>query len=215
MTTVWSVLEITGVVAFAVSGALTGIRSRLDIFGVLILAVVTAIGGGIIRDVVIGNTPPLTFRDSTFFIISCASAVGVLFTYRWLDRYQNTILFFDAVGLGAFTATSANLAIQHHLDSLFIVTAVATITGIGGGILRDMIVKEIPYVFRQEVYAINAIIGAAVFYYSQSYLTGSLPLYLSFVVTTVLRLCCIKYKWNFPVLGMDSKQVVSGEHKSD
>lgn len=215
MTTVWSVLEITGVVAFAVSGALTGIRSRLDIFGVLILAVVTAIGGGIIRDVIIGNTPPLTFRDPTFFIVSCASAIGVFFTYRWLDRYQNTILFFDAIGLGSFTATSANLAIQYHLDSLFIVTAVAMITGIGGGILRDMIVKEIPYVFRQEVYAINAIIGAGVFYYSQLYLTGPLPLYLCFGMTTVLRLCCIKYKWNFPVLGMDSKQVVSGEHKSE
>ena len=210
--TVWSVFEIMGIVAFAISGALTGIRSRLDIFGVAVLAVTTAIGGGIMRDVIIGNTPPLTFRDPTFLLISCAATVVVFFTYRWLDRYQNAIQIFDAIGLGAFTATSANLAIMHQLNSLFIVTVVAVITGIGGSVIRDMIVKEIPYVFRQEIYAVNAIIGASVFYYAHLYLTGFLPLYLCFIVTTMLRLCCIKYKWNFPVLGLDSKKVVSGDH---
>lgn len=212
--TAWNVFEIMGIVAFAVSGALTGIRSRLDIFGVLVLAVITAIGGGVMRDVIIGNTPPLTFRDPTFLIISCVATVAVFFIYRWLDRYQNTIQVLDAIGLGAFTATSANLAIVHQLDSLFIVTAVAVITGIGGSVVRDIIVREIPYVFRQEVYAVNAIIGAAVFYYSQLYLPNFLPLYLCFIVTTVLRLCCIKYKWNFPVLGMDAKKVVSGDRES-
>ncbi|MDU4962143.1 MAG: trimeric intracellular cation channel family protein [Sporomusaceae bacterium] len=212
--TAWNVFEIMGIVAFAVSGALTGIRNRLDIFGVLVLAVITAIGGGIMRDVIIGNTPPLTFRDPTFFMISCAAAVCVFFTYRWLDRYQNTIQVFDAIGLGAFTATSAKLALQHQLDSLFIVTTISVITGIGGSVIRDMIVKEIPYVFRQEVYAINAIIGAAALYFSQPYLPGYLSLYLCFSLTTILRLCCIKYKWNFPVLGLDSKKVVSGGGKS-
>ncbi len=166
------------------------------------------------RDVIIGNTPPLTFRDPTFLVISCAATVAVFFSYRWLDRYQNTIQVFDAIGLGAFTATSANLAIMHQLDSPLIVTAIAVITGIGGSVVRDMIVKEIPYVFRQEVYAVNVIIGASVFYYSQGYLPGFLQLYLCFIVTTVLRLCCIKYKWHFPVLGMDLKKVVSGDRKS-
>ncbi|KYZ76130.1 hypothetical protein AXX12_06720 [Anaerosporomusa subterranea] len=212
--TAWNVFEILGIVAFAVSGALTGIRNRLDIFGVLVLAIITAIGGGILRDVILGNTPPLTFRDPTFFIISCVSAVCVFFTYHWLDRYKNTIQVLDAIGLGAFTATSANLAIQHNLDSLFIVTAISVITGIGGSVTRDMIVKEIPYVFRQEVYAINVIIGAAFLYYAQQYLPGNIPLYLCFTVTTVLRLCCIKYGWNFPVLGMDSKKAISGPRKS-
>lgn len=208
--TTWNVFEIMGIVAFAVSGALTGIQKRLDVFGVLVLAITTAIGGGILRDVIIGNTPPLTFRDPTFFIISSVATIGVFFTYRWLDRFKNTIQIFDAIGLGAFTATSANLALQHNLDSLFIVTTVAVITGIGGGVMRDVFVKEIPYVFRQEVYAITTIVGAMIFYYSQMYLSGNIPLYLCFSFTAGLRLCCIKYGWNFPVLGLDSDKAVSG-----
>ncbi|HWR44599.1 trimeric intracellular cation channel family protein [Sporomusa sp.] len=212
--TAWNVFEITGIIAFAISGALTGIQKRLDVFGVLVLAITTAIGGGILRDVIIGNTPPLTFRDPTFFIISSIATVGVCFTYRWLDKFKHTIQIFDAIGLGAFTATSANLALQHNLDSLFIVTTVAVITGIGGSIMRDVFVKEIPYVFRQEVYAITTIAGAISFYYSQFYFTGNIPLYLCFAITTGLRICCIKYGWNFPVIGIKSGGIASDSHNS-
>jgi len=212
--TAWSVFEVMGIVAFAISGALTGIQKKLDVFGVLVLAITTAIGGGVLRDVIIGNTPPLTFRDPTFLIISAMATIGVFFTYRWLDRFKYTIQVVDAIGLGAFTATSANLAIQHNLDSLFIVTTVAVITGIGGSVMRDVFVKEIPYVFRQEVYAITTIVGAMAFYYAQSYYSGNLPLYLCFCITTGLRLCCIKYGWNFPILGLDSKDVVSENRNS-
>ncbi|SMC97580.1 trimeric intracellular cation channel family protein [Sporomusa malonica] len=211
--TAWNVFEITGIIAFAISGALTGIQKRLDVFGVLVLAITTAIGGGILRDVIIGNTPPLTFRDPTFFIISSIATVGVCFTYRWLDKFKHTIQIFDAIGLGAFTATSANLALQHNLDSLFIVTTVAVITGIGGSIMRDVFVQEIPYVFRQEVYAITTIAGAISFYYSQFYFTGNIPLYLCFAITTGLRICCIKYGWNFPVIGIKSGGVASDSRK--
>ncbi|NLP42101.1 MAG: trimeric intracellular cation channel family protein [Veillonellaceae bacterium] len=199
--TAWNVFEFMGIAAFAVSGALTGIQKRLDVFGVLVLAIITAIGGGIMRDVIIGNTPPLTFRDPTFFIISSGVTIVVFFTYRWLENYKDTIQIFDAIGLGAFTATSAKLALQHNLDSLVIITTVSVITGIGGSVIRDVIVKEIPYVFRQEVYAITTIMGAIVFYYSQMYFAGPIPLYLAFAITTGLRLCCIKYGWNFPVIG--------------
>lgn len=206
----WNIFEIIGIVAFAVSGALMGIQKRLDVFGVLVLAITTAIGGGIMRDVIIGNTPPLAFRDPTFFLISAVTTIGVLFTYRWLEQHKNTIQIFDAIGLGAFTAISANLAVQHNLDTLFIITAVAIITGTGGGVLRDVFVQEIPHVFRQEVYAITTIIGAMVFYYSYQYFAGDFPIYLSFAVTTGLRLCCIKYRWNFPVLGLEAQKAVSG-----
>ncbi|XER14857.1 hypothetical protein SATMO3_51400 [Sporomusa aerivorans] len=212
--TAWSIFEIMGIIAFAVSGALTGIQKRLDVFGVLVLAVTTAIGGGVLRDAIIGNTPPLTFRDPTFFIISALATIAVFFTYRWLDRFKYTIQIFDAIGLGAFTATSAKLALQHNLDSLLIVTTVAVITGIGGSVMRDVFVKEIPYVFRQEVYAITTIVGAMALYYSQAYFAGNIPLYLCFCITTGLRICCIKYGWNFPVLGMDSKRTVSGGRDS-
>ncbi|MEG6586789.1 trimeric intracellular cation channel family protein [Dendrosporobacter sp. 1207_IL3150] len=212
--TAWNIFEIMGIVAFAVSGALTGIQKRLDVFGVLVLALITAIGGGVMRDVIIGNTPPLTFRDPTFFIISLVVTIGVFFTYRWLERYKNTIQIFDAIGLGAFTATSAKLALVHNLDSVCIITTVSVITGIGGSVIRDVIVKEIPYVFRQEVYAITAIIGAMTFYYSQMYFASPIPLYLCFTITTGLRLCCIKYGWNFPVIGRDSEESITDSQKS-
>lgn len=211
----WNIFEILGIIAFTVSGALAGIQKRLDIFGVLVLAITTAIGGGILRDVVIGNTPPLTFRDPTFFSISAMTTVIVFFTYRWLDRYKNTILIFDAIGLGAFTATSANLAITRNLDSLLIVIMVAVITGIGGGVMRDIFIKEIPYVFRQEVYAITTIMGAVAVYYSKMYFEGNIPLYLGFIITAGLRLCSIRYGWNFPVLGMNETQGAADKRKTD
>ncbi len=212
--TAWNVFEIMGIVAFAVSGALTGIQKKLDIFGVLVLAVTTAVGGGILRDVIIGNTPPLTFRDPTFVTISAIATIGVCFTYRWLDKFKYTIQIFDAIGLGAFTATSANLAIQHNLNTLFIVTTVAVITGIGGSVMRDVFVKEIPYVFRQEVYAITTIIGAVSFYYLQFYFKGNIPLYFAFCITTGLRICCIKYGLNFPVIGVKFDDWISGSRNS-
>lgn len=211
--TAWSIFEIIGVIAFAISGAMAGINKRLDIFGVLVLALTTAIGGGILRDVILGNTPPLTFRDPTFFIISALSAVGACFTYRWLDKFKNTIQICDAIGLGAFTATSANLALAHNLSTVFAVTTVAVITGIGGGVLRDVFVKEIPYVFRQEVYAMTTIVGAISFFYLQFYFTGNIPLYVCFAITTGLRICCIKYGWNFPVLGIKPAGMASTGHK--
>lgn len=201
----WKTIEIMGIVAFSISGAMLGIQKKLDVFGVLVLAVTTAVGGGILRDVIIGNTPPLVFRDPTFFIISSIATIGVCFTYRWLEKFKDTIQVFDAIGLGAFTAASANLAIQYNLNTLFIVTAVAVITGIGGGIMRDVFVKEIPYVFRQEIYAITIIFGAMGVYYSQFYLTGNLPLYLGFFITTGTRLYCIWHKLNFPVIEVHSK----------
>ncbi|MDF2569807.1 MAG: hypothetical protein K0R55_1411, partial [Sporomusa sp.] len=144
---------------------------------------------------------------------SAVATVGVCFTYRWLDKFKNVIQIFDAIGLGAFTATSANLALQHNLNTLFIVTTVAVITGIGGSIMRDVFVKEIPYVFRQEVYAITTIVGAISFYYSQFYFTGNIPLYLCFCITTGLRICCIKYGWNFPVIGIKASSVATDNRK--
>lgn len=210
----WDVLEIIGIVAFAVSGALVGIQKKLDVFGVLVLAVTTAVGGGILRDVIIGNTPPLTFRDPTFFTISAIATIIVCFAYRWLGKFKNVIQIFDAIGLGAFTASSANLAIQHNLNTLFIVTAVAVITGIGGSVMRDVFVKEIPYVFRREVYAITTIVGAMSLFYAQFYFSGNIPLYLCFCITTGMRICCIKFNVNFPVIKISSRRMASDSRNS-
>lgn len=164
----------------------------------MMLAVTTAIGGGIIRDVLIGNTPPLTFRDPTFFLISVGSAILTVLYYHRIHKLKNIILICDAVGLGAFTVTSANIALGHNLDSLFMVTAVAVITSIGGGVLRDMFVQEIPLVFRKEVYALAAILGAVAYYYLRGFMPGNIPLYLGFAITLAIRMLAIKYDINLP-----------------
>lgn len=195
---VWTSFEIIGTIAFAISGALIGIEKKLDIFGVIMLAVITAVGGGIIRDIFIGNTPPLSFRDPTLAVISIISAIMVCLTHTKIARFKNTIVLFDAIGLGAFTATGASIAAHYNLNTLFIMIILGLTTGVGGGLLRDIFVKEIPYVFQKEVYAVASMFGAACFYYSQSYLAGNLPLYICFAATLGLRLICIKYDLHLP-----------------
>lgn len=196
--TVWNIFEIIGTIAFAISGALIGIEKKLDIFGVIMLSVTTAVGGGIIRDTLIGNTPPLSFRDPSLTVISIIAAIAVCIAYNKMNKYKNTIQFFDAIGLGAFTATGASLAIQHNLNTLYIMIVLGLATGVGGGVLRDIFAQEIPYVFKKEVYAVASIIGATAFYYSQPYMDGSLPLYFCFALTAGIRLFCIRLNINLP-----------------
>jgi len=123
---VLNIFEIVGTLAFAAAGALTGIQKKLDVFGVVMLALITAVGGGIVRDVLIGNTPPTAFMYPMFTIISLITAIVSCFTYQWLGRFNNLILFFDAIGLGAFTAAGANMAFAFELNRLFLVVMMGT-----------------------------------------------------------------------------------------
>jgi len=200
---VWNAFEITGTIAFAISGALIGIEKSLDIFGVIMLSATTAVGGGIIRDTLIGNSPPMAFRDPSFALISLISAIAVCIAYSKINRFKNTIQFFDAVGLGAFTATGASLALQHNLNTLFIMIVLGFTTAVGGGVLRDIFVKEIPYVFRKEVYAVASVIGAAGLYFAQPFMSGSLSLYFCFALTTGIRLFCMKRDLHLPRIGVN------------
>ena len=146
----FTIFELSGIVAFACAGALLGVKKGLDFFGVIMLSVTTALGGGIVRDIIIGNTPPVSFQKPIFFIISAVSAVAVIALYNILNRLHNIILIVDAIGLGVFTAIGASIAIKHGIEAPFIVVSLGLITGIGGSIIRDVFVKEIPYVFRKR-----------------------------------------------------------------
>lgn len=165
------------------------------------LSATTAVGGGIIRDTLIGNTPPMAFRDPSFAVISIISAIAVCIAYNKISRFKNTIQFFDAIGLGAFTATGASLAMHNNLNTLFIMVVLGFTTGVGGGVLRDIFVKEIPYVFRKEVYAVASIIGAAGLYLIQPFMPENFSLYFCFLVTAGIRLICIKYDLHLPRIG--------------
>lgn len=211
---VLNIFEIVGTLAFAAAGALTGIQKKLDVFGVVMLALITAVGGGIVRDVLIGNTPPTAFMYPMFTIISLITAIVSCFTYQWLGRFNNLILFFDAIGLGAFTAAGANMAFAFELNRLFLVVMMGTLSGIGGGILRDVFVREIPFVFQKEVYALASIAGAVSLFYTKPYLAGNGPLYVCFFVTVVIRGLSMKYDVHLPVVGMKkSEQKEAGRGK--
>lgn len=197
---VLDVMGVIGTVAFALAGALTGIKKRLDVFGVIMLAITTATGGGILRDLLIGNSPPIALRDPTFVVISIVSALAACFVYQQITRFNYFIQICDAIGLGAFTAAGANMAILYDHNTLFIMIVLGLATGVGGGVLRDVFVGEIPFVFRKEVYAMASIVGAACFYYTQFALPEPLPMYLCFMVTTAVRVLSIVYDLNLPVV---------------
>lgn len=197
---VLDVLGIVGTIAFALAGALTGIQKKLDVFGVLMLAITTAAGGGILRDLLIGNTPPVAFRDPTFVMISIVSAIVACLVYRQITRFNHVIQFCDAIGLGAFTAAGANMAIQYDINTPFIMIVLGVTTGVGGGVIRDLFVQEIPFVFRKEIYAVASIVGAACLYYTQSLLPDTAPAYLCFVVTSMIRILSIVYDIHLPVI---------------
>lgn len=197
----WTGLEVVGTVAFAAAGALVGVKKRLDIFGVAMLAVTTAVGGGIMRDTLIGNIPPLAFRNPMFIFISLVVAGLVSIFVKQVVRKQRLLNLCDALGLGAFAATGASMALSH--DSLLLVVTVGVVTGIGGGVLRDIFVREIPLVFRAEIYAVAAAIGAACFYGLQLMLPVDMALYLACLITVAIRLLSLYYGINLPRVRAD------------
>lgn len=177
-----------GMIAAAISGALLGIKKRLDFFGIIVLGLSTALGGGIIRDILIGFFPPVAFREPIYTVVGTAAAVLVMFFPKKFADRTNAINFFDAVGLAAFTAVGADIALKQPITSTFIIVTIGVITGIGGGIIRDIFAQEIPLIFQKEVYATASIAGAAALALSQCYLGGTGPLYICFLTTLIIRL---------------------------
>lgn len=190
-----SLMELIGTIAFAVSGALVAIEKKLDYYGIIFLAIITAVGGGIIRDVIINLPMPAALENPLYVIISIASGVVVILFYKWVNKLQMLINIFDAIGLAAFTAIGAKAALSNDVYTPFVVITLALLTGTGGGILRDVFVKEIPFVFRKEVYAVASIAGAVAFLVSYMYLNLNLTMYICFGTTLVIRLVSIKFNW--------------------
>lgn len=195
---VMAFFDLIGTIAFAVAGALVGVQKKLDIFGVMILALATAVGGGILRDVVIGNTPPLAFRDSSYVLISVLAGGAAMLLHQQIKRFNHVIQICDAIGLGAFAAGGANLAVEFGYYNIMTVTFLAVVTAVGGGVLRDIFVQQIPAVFCREIYATAALLGALSFYFLYPHVYPAEAMYLCFLVTTGLRLIALRYNWDLP-----------------
>lgn len=194
------IFEFVGTVAFAVVGALIGIQKKLDIFGVIILAVTTAVGGGMFRDMLIGNLPPLILRNSGYLMLSIIVALLVCLCHNKIRKFNTVINIFDAIGLGAFAASGSSMALQYEGNTLVLMILLAVITAAGGGAIRDIMIKEIPFILCKEIYAVAVIFGAVAFYFAYPYFAQPIPLYLCFIVTTAVRLVSMKYNINLPVI---------------
>jgi uncharacterized membrane protein YeiH len=191
------VLNLAGTFVFGLSGGLAAVRARLDLFGVVVLAAVVGLAGGIIRDVLIG-TAPATFRDWRYLAATAAAGMVCFFAGRVLERAERSVMIFDALGLGLFAVTGATKAVQFGFGPLQAIL-LGSITGVGGGMLRDLLLREVPTVLREGLYAIPALLGATVLVIAQD-LGSTNPVFpvLGVLVCVVVRLVGLRYDVNVP-----------------
>lgn len=193
------ILDLFGTMAFAVTGAFKAIEHKSDIVGIIILAVITGVAGGTIRDIVLGKSPPNSIVDPAYLIITVATGVVLFFLYSRLKKHWNVFLKFDAIGLGVFTVIGATFAYNIFGLNFLVMVLAGMLTAVGGGILRDVFVNEVPIVFVKELYASASFAGAVSFFLI---LAAGGELYLATIVgiilTTGLRLVAMKYNWNLP-----------------
>ena len=185
--------------AFAVTGAFKAIEHKADIVGIIILATITGVAGGTIRDIVLGKTLPNSLIDPAYVIITVVSAIVLFFLYSKMRKHWNVFLKFDAIGLGVFTVIGATFAYNLVGMNFLVIVLAGMLTAIGGGILRDIFVNQTPIVFVKELYASASFIGAVLFYFTLL-ITNELyaATIIGLVITTVLRLVAMKYNWNLP-----------------
>jgi uncharacterized membrane protein YeiH len=195
-------LDLFGTMAFAVTGAIKAVEHKLDIFGVIFLAAITGLAGGIIRDVVLGKIPPSGISEISFASIAIVTAIAVFFLYHRIKSQMGLFLTFDAVGLGVFTIIGATVALNIYGFNVLLMVFAGMITAIGGGIIRDALVNETPLVFRKELYASISFVGVLLYILL---LYEGINLEIASIVCiifiTVFRIMAIHYRWNLPVRG--------------
>lgn len=200
-----SVLEILGTIAFAASGALIAMRKQMDLLGIIVLGVVTAIGGGILRDVILGITPPLAFRDPLCAIIAMVTPIALfipgirkrlMHNQRFFDI---ALLIMDSLGLGVFTVMGIWNTLDFNPDrSTFLLIFVGVLTGVGGGVIRDILAGDLPYILVKHIYACASILGAASCVLLLRWLPGYVAMSVSMLLVVILRLLSAYFRWNLP-----------------
>lgn len=203
------ITELIGTCAFAISGAIVSIQKQLDIFGVIFCAVITALGGGVIRDILLSNLPPVMFCQYIYAFLAALSAIATfLFARKYKEHFLSNVEridhinnVFDAMGLGAFTVIGIQTAIaMGYEDNAFFVIFLGMTTGCGGGILRDILVREIPFILSKRIYAL-ASIGGGILYYVM-FVTFHIDEFFAVVcgVTSVfaIRMLSSRFRWNLP-----------------
>ena len=199
--------DLAGTFVFALSGALAGVKRKLDLFGVLVLSFAAANSGGIARDVLIGAIPPGVLSDWRYLGISLAAGLLTFYFSTVIIRLWNPVLLFDAAGLALFAVSGAQKALDHGLDPVM-ATSLGMLTGIGGGMMRDVLLTEIPTVLRSELYAVAALAGAAVVVGGHQLRLPIIPVAIAgLALCFSLRVLAIRYGWQLPIAKAPDHQV--------
>ncbi|HTM39371.1 MAG TPA: trimeric intracellular cation channel family protein [Terriglobales bacterium] len=191
--------DLGGTFVFALSGGMAGVKHRLDLFGVLVLAFAAGNSGGIARDVMIGALPPAALRDWRYIAVSILAGLITFYWYRIINRLSSPVLVFDAAGLALFAVAGAGKALAFHAGPVA-ATLLGMLTGVGGGMMRDVLVREIPTILRTELYAVAALIGAAVVVLGRMlHLPSSAAAVAGAVLCFGLRFIAMRRGWQLPI----------------
>lgn len=209
------VLDLGGTFVFAISGAVAAVNRRLDLFGILVLSFVAGNFGGISRDVLIGAVPPAALADGRYLLVSALAGIITFLSYAGVDRLRSPVLLFDSVGLAFFAVAGAQKAITFGLSPVM-AALLGMLTGIGGGIMRDVLLRDIPQVLRSDLYAIAALAAASVVVIGNSL---GVPYGVSAIAGGALcigiRFMAIRYGWNLPVARLSAQKRAGIEPPDD
>lgn len=203
----FKICEITGVIAFSISGTMVAIDKKTDLFGVLFISVITGFGGGMMRDICLGDLPPRVFSSVPEVLICMAAAVAVfivaaILKSRFIDneeRIENIINVLDAIGLGAFAVTGVRIALDSAKGGTFLVLTMGLITAVGGGLIRDLILREIPFVLKKRIYALAAIFGSAAYLVlTRLNINEGIAMAGGVASTFLVRLMATRFRWKLP-----------------
>ena len=201
-------VEAVGTIAFASSGAMVAVKKQLDLLGIIVLGVTTAVGGGMLRDMIIGNVPPNLFKDPTYVLLAFIT-VMILFAVirlnqrflepQYMETYEKVMNIFDAIGLGAFTVVGIDTAVTAgYGDYQFLLIFLGVITGVGGGILRDIMAGQTPYVLRKHVYACATIAGALLYVFLIDRIHPDAAITAGAGCVILIRMLATRFCWNLP-----------------
>lgn len=193
------ILNLLGTFIFGLSGGFLAVRKRLDLFGVMVLAVAAALGGGIMRDVLLGHTPPQTLTDWRYLAVAAIAGIAVFLQYPRIASWANIVKTLDAAGLGLFTVTGTTAALHAGLGEVPS-ALLGMLTGVGGGALRDVLAQEVPMVLRGEIYALASLLGAIIVILAFEANLPVLPLdVIAAAATFTFRMVSLWRGWNLPI----------------
>ncbi len=215
-TTVIFIMELIGTIAFAISGALIAVRRSLDLFGVVLVGCITSVGGGILRDLFLGKVPPNIFYNGVVLMLAALTSIVVfIVSYLQTDKFETLEKrveginnFFDAVGLATFSVIGIEMAcVAGFSDMAVFSISMGVLTGIGGGIMRDILVDRTPYVLKKHIYALASIIGGTIYYLIRINGHKMVALFIAIPIIVIIRILAAKYHWKLPKINFKNNVV--------